>query len=240
MLDYWMGSDMKDRICTKQDMIDIVEEMGMIPFFANEIPGFSIEEHCDPSVYFSDQPGVWEWKGPVIQETRAAYGKFFHKKAGYIRKDLFYDFANFRRDGYDYDARFEDGLSSHGDKYLYELVASRHSVLSKDAKIIGGYVRPKTKGKDEWEPRKGFDTVITRLQMQCYVLISDFEYEVAKDGEFYGWGIARYATPEEFYGKTFARNVYKRTPEQSYARILRHLKKVLPGVPEDDLKRFLK
>ena len=75
--------------------------------------------------------------------------------------------------------------------------------------------------------------------MQCYVLTSDFEYEVDKNGNFYGWGIARYATPEEFYGKTFEKRVYKRTPEESKKRILRHLKKILPDTPEEDLLRFL-
>ena len=52
----------------------------------------------------------------------------------------------------------------------------------------------------------------------------DFEYEVDKHGNFYGWGISRYTTPEEFY-KNFTKKCYKRTPEQSYKRILRHLKR---------------
>ncbi len=226
-------------IRTIQDLKDTVEELGFLPFFAHEIPGFSIEENVDPSVFFSDQPGVWDWKGPVIQETRAAYGKFFRKKAGFISRKWFYDFANYRRDGYDFEARTEDGLADYNEQYLYNIIASRHSVLSKDAKIIGGYAKPKETGKDAWQPRKGFDTQITKLQMQCYVLTSDFEYEVDKNGNFYGWGIARYATPEEFYGKTFEKRVYKRTPEESKKRILRHLKKILPDTPEEDLLRFL-
>jgi len=226
-------------IRTKEDLERAVQELGFLPFFANEIKGFSIEENCDPRVYFSKEPGVWEWKGPVIQETRCAYGKFFHKKAAFIAKEWFPDFANYRRDGYDFDSRFEDGLATYNEQYLYNIIASRHSVLSKDAKAIGGYVKPRTKGPDEWEPRKGFDTLITRLQMECYVLTSDFEYEVDKNGNFYGWGIARYATPEEFYGKRFSNRVYKRTPEESYKRIIRHLKKILPDTDEEEIKRFL-
>ena len=226
-------------IRTKQDLIEAVDYFGFLPFFTSAVSGFSIEEHCAPEAYFSDQPGVWEWKGPVIQETRAAYGKFFAKKAGYVKKEWFYDFANYRRDGYDYDARFEDGLSTYEDQYLYNLIASRHSILSKDAKAIGGYVKPKNKGPDSWEPRKGFDTHITRLQMQCYVLTSDFEYEVDKNGNFYVWGIARYATPEEFYGKSWAKKVYKRTPEESFERIWKHLKKVLPYADEEEIIRLI-
>jgi hypothetical protein len=227
-------------IRTKEDVINAINELGFLPFFSNEIPGFSIEEHCDPKAYFSDEPGVWDWKGPIIQETRCAYGKFFQKKAGYITREWFYDFANYRRDGYDFDARFEDGLATYNEQYLYNLIASRHSILSKDAKIIGGYVKPKEKGRDQWEPRKGFDTLITKLQMKCYVLTSDFEYEVDKNGNFYGWGIARYATPEEFYGKQFTKRVYKRTPEQSYQRILKHMKSILPEADEEQIIKFLK
>ena len=226
-------------IRTKEDLKQAVAELGFLPFFVNEIKGFSIEENCDPKVYFSNEPGVWEWKGPVIQETRCAYGKFFHKKAAFISKEWFLDFANYRRDGYDFDSRFEDGLATYNEQYLYNIIAGRHSILSKDAKAIGGYVKPRTKGPDEWEPRKGFDTLITRLQMECYVLTSDFEYEVDKKGNFYGWGVARYATPEEFYGKRFSNRVYKRTPEESYKRILRHFKKILPDADEDEIKRFL-
>ena len=219
--------------------MDAVEELGFLPFFAHEIEGFSIEENCDPSVYFSVSPGVWEWKGPVIQETRAAYGKFFRRKAGYVSKKWFYDFANYRRDGYDFEARCEDGLADYEEQYLYNIIASRHSILSKDAKAVGGYVKPKTTGKDSWQPRKGFETKITRLQMQCYVLTSDFEYEIGQNGNFYGWGTARYATPEEFYGKSFERKVYQRTPEESRDRILRHLKKILPESTEEERIRFL-
>ena len=223
----------------KEDLINAIEEYGIVPFFSNEIKGFSLEENCDPKVYFSEQPGLWEWKGPVIQETRCAYGKFFRKKAAYISRKWYYDFANYRRDGYDFEARISDGLVNYNEEFLYNIIASRHSILSKTAKAIGGYVRPRERGKDSWEPRKGFDTTITALQMKGYVLITDFDYETDRKGEFYGWGIARYATPEEFYGKSFAKNCYRRSPEESYQRLLRQLKKINPEASKDDLIRFL-
>ncbi len=224
---------------TKQDVIDAVETYGFLPFFGNEIPGFSIEEHISRKAFFSDEPGIWEWKGAIIQESRCAYGKFFRNKAAFISRKWFYDFANYRRDGYDYEARCEDGLATYPEQYLYELISSHRSMLSKDAKAIGGYVKPRTSGPDQWEPRKGFDTTITRLQMQTYIITSDFEYELDKKGNFYGWGIARYTTPEVFFGKSFAPHVYKRTPEESQKRILRQLKKILPDADPEDLRRFL-
>ena len=71
-------------IKSKEDLIEAVERCGIVPFFSNNIKGFSIEENVDPRAYFSDGPGVWEWKGPVIQELRCAYGKFFLNKACFI------------------------------------------------------------------------------------------------------------------------------------------------------------
>ena len=79
----------------KQDLIDAVQEYGIVPYFQTSIPGFSLQEHCHPSVLFSDSgDDTWEWKGPVIRETGCAYGKFFEKKAAYVGRELFPDLAN--------------------------------------------------------------------------------------------------------------------------------------------------
>ena len=112
-------------------------------------------------------------------------------------------------------------------------------MLSKTAKALGGYVKTKEKGKDAWQPRKGFDTTINKLMMKGYILIVDFDYEVDKDGEFYGWGISRYSTPEYFYGKSFAKKCYKRTVEQSYKRLFKQIKKLNPDADELQIKKFL-
>ena len=86
-------------ITSLDDMIQAVNDLGIVPFFSNSIPGFSIEEHCKPEIWFTDITGPWEWKGPVIRETNCAYGKFFEHKAAWISKKWFPDFANYRRDG---------------------------------------------------------------------------------------------------------------------------------------------
>ena len=226
-------------IKTKQDLIDAVEEYGIVPFFSNCIKGFSLEENCDPKIYFTENEGLWEWKGPVIQKTRCAYGKFFQNKACYISKKWYKDFINYRRDGYDFDAAVSDGLVPYNEQFLYNIISSKRSILSKTAKAIGGYVKPREKGKDAWIPRKGFDTTINKLMMRGYVIIIDFDYEVDKNGEFYGWGISRYSTPEQFYGSKYVESSYKPTPEESYKRLFRQIKKLNPDADELMIKKFL-
>ena len=217
-------------IRTIEDLENAVRELGFLPFFANSLTGFSIEEHVDPGIWFTGRDGPWEWKGPVINELGCAYGKFFEKKAAYISPEWFPDFANYRRDGYDFDARFEDGLVFHGDKVLYDLIDSNAPILSKHLKHLGNY----RKGGN-----KGFDTIINRLQSQGYVIISDFRYMLDKNGNEYGWGVAEYSTPEHFLGKPFTDRVYDRTPEESFGMLFEHFRQILPGADEDKIRRFL-
>ena len=169
---------------TKEDLLEAIERFGFLPFFSGSIPGFSLEEHAAADVWYSaadDTWKAWDWKGPVIRESRCAYGKFFENKAVFISREWFPDFANYRRDGYDFDARFDDGLASFRDRELFELVDANAPVLSRELKRIGNY----RKGG-----KKGFETSITRLQAQglgcaiaaiCFVVIS-----LVKTGRFDG------------------------------------------------------
>lgn len=226
-----MSADLDFIIRTKDNLINAVQQMGILPLFQNSLSGFSVEEHVAPSAWFSDEPGVWEWKGPVIQEAGCAYGKFFEKKAAFISTEWFPDFANYRRDGYDFDARFDDGLASYKDKQLFDLVDARAPVLSKTVKQEGNYRKGGT---------TGFDTSMNRLQAQGYVVISNFVYMKDRYGKEYGWGVAEYSTPEKLFGEAFTNVVYQRQPEESFQRILEHLHTILPDVSDKSLRSFLK
>ena len=221
---------MRFTIRSKNDIIKAIEEFGFLPYFRNSVKGFSIEEHIKPEYWFGGIEGAWEWKGPVIREMGCAYGKFFENKAVYVSREWFADLANYRRDGYDFDARYEDGLARRTDKFLYDLLSENAPVISKKLKRLGDY----RKGGN-----KGFDTSMSRLQQQCYALISDFVYMTDKHGEPYGWGVAEYSTPELFLGNDFADNVYKCEPQESYERVFEHLRKLLPHASDDQLKHLL-
>lgn len=218
---------------TQEDLADAVRTFGFVPLFANSVPGFSVSEHVAPEAWFSDdrEEGVWEWKGPVIRATGCAYGKFFERKAVFISPAWFPDFANLRRDGYDFDARCDEGLVPFADKLLYDLVETNGPLLSRRLKLLGDY----RKGG-----RRGFDLSMNRLQAQGYVVIRDFVYALDRHGLPYGWGAAEYDIPERSMGEDFRAAVYRRTPEESYARILEHLQRLLPDTATDTLERLIR
>lgn len=216
----------------KEDIIRLIDEIGFLPFFKNEISGFSIEENTPKEIWFSDDvDGPWEWKGPIARSGSCLYGKFFENKAGFISLDQFPDFANYRRDGYDFDSKYDEGLAQIKDKNVYDTIAEHGALLSKTLKGICNY----RKGGN-----KGFDAVITRLQMQSYVCIADFEYMRDKYGQQYGWGVAKYSTPEELYGYDSITKAYCRMPEESRERIVKHLRKILKDTEEDIILKFIK
>lgn len=207
------------KLKSAEDIIKLVEEIGFLPFFANSIEGFSVEENCPGDLWFApDKDGPWEWKGPIAKDGRCVYGKFFAGKAGFVSREWFPVLANYRRDGYDFDARFEDGLVSRKDKDVYDMIYKNGKIISKQIKNALNY----RKGANT-----GFETIITRLQMQTYVNTADFVYMTDKNGRTYGWGVAEYTTPEEMFGENYISDAYSEEPQKSFERVLEHLNKTV-------------
>ncbi len=220
------------QVRSADDVVRLVEDVGFLPFFTNSIPGFSVEECCPRDLWFQEGvDGPWEWKGPIARSGKCVYGKLYGGKAGFVSRAWLPDFANFRRDGYDFDSRYDDGLASRKDKGVFDTVSGHGALLSKELKDLCNY----RKGGN-----KGFDTVITRLQMQTYINVADFVYMKDKFGKVYGWGVAQYSTPEAQFGYDFVTSAYRREPEESKERILSHLKTILPEADMEQLSKLIK
>ena len=118
--------DTSDPACMKSqdDLLTLIRELGFLPLFSNDIAGFSVEEHTSAEAWWTGDPGTdpWEWRISLARHPEIAYGKFFDKKAGFIHKDIFPVFANYRRNGYDFDALFDEGMVSHRAKRIMDVI----------------------------------------------------------------------------------------------------------------------
>ena len=212
----------------------LIDRWGFLPFFVNEIDGFSIQENIDPRYWFGTEDGAWEWKGEIIRDGYV-YGKIFGKKCAFATLEWYRHLANWRRNGYDFDARVDDGLAPFQDRHLYgeleKSLSAFGSITSKGLKHTAGF--------DSTGGRKGFETIITRLQMQCYVCVSDFPYLTDKNGNSYGWGITEYSTPEMLYGDSFTKGLYGIEPEESKEIIKAHLLRITPDASEKQIEKFI-
>ncbi len=217
-------------VASAADVEALVEKLGFLPFFKNNMPGYSLEDCIAPGLWFAEGvDGPWEWKGPIAQKKRCVYGKFFRGRAGFISLSWFPAFANVRRQGMDLNARYEASLTPRQDMQLYNLVREHGSLNTKAIKWMGDYGR---------DGKKGFDSSVTRLQMRTDLVIEDFEYAIDRKGAPYGWGIARYTAPEDWLGEAF--RLPEETPDASLTRILSHLQAALPFCEPKKLERMIR
>lgn len=230
---YGMEWDDPRRIHSYKELIDWINEIGFVPFFKNEIEGFSVEEHTSNLYWWTGnkEQDPWEWRELVARSGEVAYGKFFHKKAGFISKEWFPYFANYRRDGYDFDARWEDGLAGMRSKKIMDKFEGQKEWMSHELKKQAGF----GKGGE-----KNFSGIITELQMQTYLVSRDFRQKRNKRGAEYGMAVSVYARPEELWGYDLVTSAYKEDPEISRERICRHVREQYPNASEKQIHILMK
>lgn len=228
------GLDLNDPDCIRSwhELICWIDEVGFLPLFKNEIDGFSAEEHTSDLYWWSGDPerDPWEWRQLIARSGQVAYGKFFDKKAGFISKAWFPHFANWRRDGYDFDSRWDEKLASRRQKRVMDQFALQDELYSFELKRLAGF------GK---EGEKNFEGTVTDLQMGGYLLIRDFRQRLNKRGRPYGWPISVYATPEALWGGEYISSAYSVEPAHSRELIVQQVRRHFPISEEAELNNVL-
>lgn len=107
------------------------------------------------------------------RESWTNYGKFFGKKSAFVSLEWFPVFANYRRDGYDFDARWDDELANIRSKKIMDCFEEQDEYIGLELKRHAGF----GKGGE-----KNFNGILTDLQMQTYLVIKDFRRKVNKRG----------------------------------------------------------
>ena len=236
------------RIRTWEELVNWINEVGFLPLFANGVAGFSAEEHVSPDYWWTGdkEQDPWEWREIIASGHQVAYGKFFDRKAGFISADWLPYFANYRRMGYDFDSRWEDGLAGRREKIIMDLLTETDEdgdmtfpgkhILSTDLKKKAGF----GKGRDSTvEPLKNYPGIVTELQMQTYLVIVDFQRRVNKHGDEYGMPVSVLLPPEAIWGYEKVTAAYSEKPEESWQRIVGRVKELYPDAAEKDVIKLI-
>lgn len=214
-------------INSAEELSNLVMDIGFLPFVANAIPGFSVEE-CTPSGrwFVRGVEGPWEWREAVADAGQIAYGKLFNKKAGFISPAWYPDFVNWRRSGMDFEERYAGGMIPRMEKLIIDRLDAQGPMLSRDLKRELG--------------KKGFDSAITNLQMRTDVTIQRFEYRRDAFGQAHGLGATRFARAETVFGDLLIRMRFSEPPEASLARLVTHVQEMFPAASEKDVLRLVR
>lgn len=220
------------RVQSWRELIRWIDEVGFLPLFKNEAAGFSVEEHTSDLFWWTgdSEQDPWEWRELIARSGEVAYGKFFGRKAGFISREWFPHFANWRRDGYDFDSRWDEALTIRRSKRIMDRFTEQEEWFSYQLRAAAGF------GKDG---EKNFEGVVTDLQMQGYLLVRDFRRRTNRKGAPYGWPISVYATPEALWGYDHVSSTYRLEPEESRQKIYDQVRRCFPDAAEADLRRIL-
>ena len=221
------------RLKSPDEVIEYIRETGFLPLFSVGIPGFSLEEHVPAFDWWTDDPkrDPWIWRMIIAEDEHIAYGKFFDRKAGFIAKEWFPAFANYRRDGYDYEGLYEDGKMKGRAKQILDKLRLNEEAVGLE--MTSGQLR-KTAGV-----AKGFDGTMIDLQMQTFLLISRFRQKRNKRGEAYGWHLPSFMTPETKWSYDFV-NSSEEKPDASRERIVRQVAGCYPAAEEQTIRKLMK
>ena len=228
---YGLDEDDPGCIHNSKELLNLINEIGFIPLFKNGIEGFSVEEHTIAENWWCGDSEIdpWEWRTQIAASGKAVYGKFFDKKAGFISKKWLPYFANYRRDGYDFESYWLDGKASRRQKKIMDLMDSDTEVFSNILKAEAGF----GKGGE-----RNFEGVLTSLQMSLYLCVRDFECRTNKKGEPYGWPVAVYSMPEHLWGEDYLMKAFGEDPLKSRERIINRIKKLYPDATEKELRKI--
>lgn len=230
------------RIRTWQELVEWINEVGFLPLFANEITGFSAEEHVSSDFWWTGdrEQDPWEWREMIAASHQAAYGKFFDKKAGFISLEWLPYFANFRRNGYDFDSAWEDGKVTRREKLIMDILTYTDSdgdmvwkneqILSTDLKKMAGF----GKGGE-----KNFPGITTDLMMKAYLVTTDFRRRRNKKGAEYGMAVSVLQPPEAIWGYDALTSAYTEEPQQSWKKICDRVSGMFPQAGQNAIIKLI-
>jgi len=217
-------------IHTCPELMQCIQEIGFLPLLESGIRGYSAEDLVADECQYTRFPDgswdwpLWQWKGSIVREGNCTYGKFFAGKAGFISRDWWPDFCNWRRSQH---PQPEEGTI---EDIILATLRDNGSMITRELRAACDFT-----GKNM---RSKFDAYVGRLQMACYIVTEDFVYPTDKHGREYGFGWSLLTTPENLMGREACQ--CQRTPEESYQRMSDHLAHLLPFASERQITKLLK
>lgn len=212
------------------ELMECVRQVGFLPLLESGVRGYAAEslmaEECQ-FTQFEDgswEWPLWQWKGSVVREGDCVYGKFFAGKAGFISREWWPDFCNWRRSIH---PQPEEGTIEDA---ILTTLCENGSMIARELRAACDFV-----GKNM---RSKFDAYVGRLQMGTYIVTEDFVYPVDKHGREYGFGWSLLTTPERLLGREAC--ACARTPQESYQLMAAHLSRLLPHATEKQISKLLK
>lgn len=218
-------------VLSAEGMLSLIKEYQLIPFFVNPIPGYSVEEHTPPDLWFTeDNLGPWDWKIECVRSGDIAYGKFlFGGKAAFATVDVYREIMNWRRSLPKY-------KPTPDQQKVLDYLEEQGSITVPEVRKLMGVTK------------SAADALLARIQMQSRIITGDITRVYrGMDLKYSGWQRSSFCTPEAlfeeldfpfpgFQPRTLRSSL---TPDESLEFLKDTVRKVCGDVPDKVLMKML-
>ncbi len=226
------------RIASAEAMLDVIRTLGIVPFFENVIPGYSIEEMTAPENWFDTQEDLsytpWDWKIPCVQSGEIAYGKFLlNGKAAFATVEWYRELRNYRQS-------LEKYRPDADQQQVLDYLAANGSIGIKEIRGLLGIKKGQA------------DALMTRLMMQCRAVTGDITRVYrGPDLRYNGWQVSSFCRPEDlfassatpfFAGFEAAAGLslsVTHSPAESYERLSQRIRDLYPEATDKQISKLL-
>jgi hypothetical protein len=217
-----------------EEFVLVVEKLGFLPFSNNCLGYTSVDGDnglTSPDQWhtgFPDDP--WQWRIKIEQDKKAAYGKLFDKKPGFISIEWYPYFIALRRKGRSFDMLYSDGLLSNTAKQIYCLFEEDTVLAAHEIKTLCGFSK---------DTASKFEAAIIELQMWMLLTGNGTKRKISSAGELYGWPSMAYSKIESWAGPEIMKTAEKISYQEAYYKLLNQVEANAPNAPKNKIKRFL-
>ncbi len=211
-------------ITSPEAMLDAITALGIVPFFINIVPGYSIEEMTPKECWFdddSDTLGPWDWKIDCIQSGCIAYGKFLlGGKASFATVERYRELMNWRRSRKELKPK---GLEMD----VYNAIVEAGTLTTSELRKRFGIKKSK------------MDTIITHLEYATLVVTGDIQrvlFSLNEEQDEEDFNDIFFKAKKRDSGKPEKEVI---APEASFTRICAHIHEMFPLAEEATIKKAI-
>jgi hypothetical protein len=226
-----MDGYINTKITNYNEFVSIVEDLGFMTLSNNSIDfinlsDLTVEEQWHTGL--STDP--WQWRVKIEEDHKAAYGKLFDKKPGFISLEWYPTFLAVRRKGRSFSEIYSEGLLSNYSKQIYDLFKHHETLAVHEIKSLVGFTK---------DLNSKYENAMCELQMWMFITVNGTKQKISAKGEPYGWPSTSYSTVEAWAGDELIAEAIGIKPEDAMDEIIMRVQDVVPNGEMKRIRRFV-
>jgi len=218
-------------LTTYEEFTGRIDHHGLMPLSANKAGLPSLTSLTQEDAWHTNEvTDPWLWRKRIADEKKAAYGKVFDKKPGFVSLACFPYFLALRRGEATVADLYSAGKLSHMAKAVYELFRTQGEIAAHDIMPL------LNAGRDK---RTAVENALIELQMRLFLTTRGAVRKTNARGEEHGWPSVVYTTVENWAQPEILRQTQAISPHEARLELLAKVKQAAPDANEKQVLKLI-